>query len=100
MTEKMHKARNPYGLEYKGKLLEFGDYFYSTTAAAQLLDRNREKWEVDADVDSVASRVDGQRMVSIPINGVDIDRLARWWCPVSARQWARNVKGAMGGEIK
>lgn len=34
------------------------------------------------------------------LEGLAQDRLARWWCPVNARQWARNVKGAMGGEIK
>lgn len=75
MTEGMHHARNPYGLTYQGRLLEYCDYFHSTAAAAKLLDKNRERWE------------DG--------DGVDVDRLARWYCPVNWRQWARNVEGAM-----
>jgi len=71
MSETMHRAKNPFGMEVRGKLVRYCDYYYSTAAAAKLLKRNEHRWRTES--------------------GVDVKALAEWWCPISRETWARNV---------
>lgn len=71
-TPAMLKAHNIYGLEYKGKLLEFIDHYSATDAAAELLAKHKGKYQ--------------------STGLVDIEKLAGIWCPANAGLWADNVK--------
>lgn len=70
-TRRMVDYRNPYGLEYRGRLIDYSGYAdgweRSTRDAAKLL------------------------VKMLPAGGVDIPVLARRWCPKNESLWCANV---------
>ncbi len=76
----MLKLHNPYGLEFKGKLIQFSDYYRSTEAACILLKQIEPHYRT-ADI-------------------IEIDSLAAYYCPVSKERWAQNVKAIYQEAVK
>ena len=72
-TPAMLKACNVYGLEQRGKLIEFIDHYCATDAATAILAGYKYRYEI----------ADGL---------VCIDTLAQIYCPVNAETWASNMK--------
>mgnify|MGYP001571226793 CR=1 FL=1 len=79
-TPAMLKACNIYGLEYRGKLIVFADFYYNTEATAALLARH--KWAYQS------------------TGLVDVAVLAKIWCPLNAELWAENMKAIYTASIK
>ena len=79
-TPAMLKAHNIYGLEDNGKLLEFIDHYSATEAAAALLAKHKPSYQ--------------------STGLVDIEKLARIWCPINKDQWAGNIKNIYQKGIK
>jgi hypothetical protein len=71
LDERMIRYRNPYGLERRGELIDYGGY--------------GDGWErATADAAELLAKM-------IPDGNVNIPRLAHRWCPVNERWWAANV---------
>ena len=64
------KYRNPYGMTFRGRIVQYDSYTYATYRAAELLAQSRPIWD--------------KGNPSIPA-------LAKVWCPLNADLWTRNM---------
>lgn len=74
------KHRNPYGMTWRGRVVQYDSYTYATYRAAELLAKLRPIYQ-------------GER-------GPNIPALAKVWCPLNQELWARNMAAVYQEAVK